>query len=89
MLQLIFNFEKDSEAEANMATSLAPAATAASKPYRKALHQMSDSLHICNTNLSFYVSHDRKLTLRFGVNTGKLAPSTFRIASITSLASAS
>jgi len=32
MLQLIFDFEKASDAEAKMATSLAPAATAASKP---------------------------------------------------------
>lgn len=33
MLQFIFDFEKDSEAAAKMATSLAPAATAASKPW--------------------------------------------------------
>lgn len=33
IVQLIFDFEKDSEAEANTATSLAPAATAASRPY--------------------------------------------------------
>lgn len=33
MLQFIFNLEKDSEAEAKTATSLAPAATAASKPW--------------------------------------------------------
>lgn len=32
MLQLMFDLEKDSEAEANTATSLAPAAIAASKP---------------------------------------------------------
>src|SRR5215213_8876965 len=34
MLQLIFFFEKDSEAAANTATSVAPAARAASKPFR-------------------------------------------------------
>jgi len=32
MLQLMFDFEKDSEADAKTATSFAPAATAASKP---------------------------------------------------------
>lgn len=32
MLQLIFELDKDSEADAKMATSLAPAATAALKP---------------------------------------------------------
>lgn len=36
----MFDFEKDSEAEAKMATSLAPAATAASKPWKKALQIM-------------------------------------------------
>lgn len=35
MLQLMLAFEKDSEAAAKIATSLAPAATAASKPYDK------------------------------------------------------
>lgn len=33
ILQLMFDFEKDSEADAKTATSLAPAAIAASKPY--------------------------------------------------------
>jgi len=32
MLQLMFDLEKDSEADANTATSFAPAATAASNP---------------------------------------------------------
>jgi hypothetical protein len=32
MLQLMFDFENDSEADAKTATSLAPAATAASNP---------------------------------------------------------
>ena len=35
MLQFMFDFEKDSEAAAKMATSLTPAATAASKPWLK------------------------------------------------------
>lgn len=35
MLQLMFDFEKDSEADAKTAISFAPAATAASKPYQK------------------------------------------------------
>lgn len=35
MLQFMFDFEKDSEAAAKMATSLTPAATAASKPWIK------------------------------------------------------
>lgn len=43
ILQFIFDFEKDSEAEAKMATSFAPAATAASNPYKKALHNMNKS----------------------------------------------
>ena len=35
MLQLMFDFENDSEADAKTATSFAPAATAASKPWKE------------------------------------------------------
>ena len=43
MLQLMFDFENDSEAEANTATSFAPAATAASKPWKKKMKQFRGS----------------------------------------------
>ena len=39
----MFDFENDSEAEANTATSFAPAATAASKPWKKKMKQFRGS----------------------------------------------
>lgn len=39
----MFDFENDSEAEANTATSFAPAATAASKPWKKKMKQFRES----------------------------------------------
>lgn len=44
MLQLMFDFENDSEADAKTAMSLAPAAIAASKPY-KSWSDMSEKSH--------------------------------------------
>lgn len=44
MLQLMFDFENDSEADAKTAMSLAPAAMAASKPY-KSWSDMSEKSH--------------------------------------------
>jgi hypothetical protein len=43
MLQLMFDFENDSEADAKTATSLVPAATAASKPWKKQMKQFRGS----------------------------------------------
>lgn len=88
MLQLIFDFEKDSDAEAKIATSFAPAATAASKPYTKQSKNLINN-HKMHSRLVLPLYFCTEVhTLIFGVNTGNRAPSTFRIPSITSFASA-
>lgn len=46
MLQFMLDFEKDSEAEAKMATSRAPTATAASKPYKSRNLESTKLQHI-------------------------------------------
>lgn len=74
MPQFRFAFENDSEAAGKTATSLAPAATAASKPWMRGV-QITMSIH---EFFKFYIlPHNITLTLMLGVKTGNLAPSTF------------
>ena len=81
MLQLMFDFENDSEADAKIATSLAPAAIAASKPYE--CKKVRD-LNVC---LPIYGYLDYS-TFKLGVRTGNLMPLKLCTACITSFASA-
>lgn len=54
MLQLMFDLENDSEADAKTATSLAPAAMAASKPWKKLTHRLEN----CHTSMLLLKSHN-------------------------------